>query len=112
MKYSLRSLFVGITLLAIAFAYFGSYVRRSNRGMYEPAVVGADGVKWYDWAPEGLVEGYRWDTPAMWFYYPLWRMDRRFWHPPLRAGMETTYPIADRISAPASSASAPNPPKP
>ena len=93
MKYSLRSLMIVIALLSIAFAYVGSYVRRSSVGMYKPAVWGADGVKWYDWAPDGFVNGYHWNAATWRFYCPLWRMDRRFWHQPLHGGEETPYPI-------------------
>jgi len=50
-------------------------------------------VKWYDWAPDGFVNGYHWNAATWRFYYPLWRMDRRFWHQPLHGGEETPYPI-------------------
>lgn len=82
-RFSLRLLFVAVTLFAIGSAYVGSYVSISTRGRYEPIVIGLGGVKWYDWAPEGFVEEYEWNTSKARFYYPLWQMDRRFWHPPL-----------------------------
>ena len=62
--------------------YAGSYVRRSSRGRYEPAAIGLNGVKWYEWAPEGFVTDYRWDASMKRIYWPLWHLDRRIWHTP------------------------------
>jgi len=68
-------------------------VARSSRGRYEPAVIGLGGVKWYDWAPQGFVTDFRWNNDLVrFYYYPLWRLDRRFWHKPIH-GPGVNYPI-------------------
>jgi len=73
---------ISIALLIVLGFYVGSYVRRSSRGGYEPAVIGLNGVKWYDWAPEGFVTDYRWNASMKRIYWPLWYLDRRIWHTP------------------------------
>lgn len=89
---------IGIALLAIPLPYLGKYVSRSSRGCYKPAVIGLSGVKSYNWAPEGFVEGYVWDPAALRYYYPLYELDRWLWHPPLRCADENCpYPI-DEVS--------------
>ena len=61
---------------------------------YEPAVIGLGGVKWYDWAPAGFVSDFRWNESTGRFYYPLWLLDREFWHQPIHSSELTgTYPI-------------------
>jgi hypothetical protein len=91
----LRLLFVAVTLAGIVAAYVGSYVARSSRGRYEPTTIGLGGVKWYNWAPAGFVEEYewKWDEARNWCYYPLWRLDRRFWHPSLDGSEKTIYAV-------------------
>jgi len=75
-----------LVAVAIAlWAYLGSYLFLSFRGRYEPAVIGANGVKYYDWAPAGFVEGYRWRSGIRNFYLPLYSLDRAFWHQPNEA---------------------------
>ena len=93
-QFSLRTLFILFVLLGAVFSYTGSYVARSLHGRYEPAVIGLGGVKWYDWAPAGFVTDFRWNASAARFYYPLWRLDRMFWHQPIHASKQTgTHPI-------------------
>ena len=91
----------GAALACALAAYVGSYVARSARGRYEPMVIGLGGVKWYDWAPEGFVgDGWEWNETQIWWYYPLWQLDRRFWHQPLDGSLwrDPSYPI-DEIPA-------------
>ena len=95
------ALFVAVTLAGIVLAYVGSYAARSARGRYEPAAIGTNGVKWYEWAPEGFVgDGWEWNETQIWWYYPLWQLDRRFWHQPLDGSLwrEPRYPV-DEIPA-------------
>jgi hypothetical protein len=95
-RFGLRLLFVAVTLACAVAAYVGSYVARSARGRYEPMVIGLNGVKWYDWAPEGFVgEGWKWNETQIWWYYPLWRLDRRFWHKSLDGSLvrKSDFPI-------------------
>ena len=94
-RFGLRLLFVAMTLAGVVLAYVGSYVARSARGRYEPMVIGLGGVKWYDWAPAGFVEEYdwKWNDSHVWCYYPLWRLDRRFWHPSIQDAASTAYPV-------------------
>ncbi len=91
-RFSLRLLFVAFILIAIGMAYLGSYVSRSLQGRYEPAVIGLGGVEWYDWAPRGFVRDYEWDPSLVRIYYPLWQIDRRFWHRPEDAE-DGNYPL-------------------
>ena len=80
LQFSLRTLFLAFALLAVGCAYIGSYVSRSIRGRYEPAVIGLNGVKSYAWAPEGFVADFQWNTETWRFYYPLYEFDQRYWH--------------------------------
>jgi hypothetical protein len=93
LQFSLRTLLLLFALLGALLAYVGSYVTRSAHGRYEPMVIGLVGVKWYDWAPHGFVTDFQWDKDQIRFYYPLWRLDRRFWHPPHHASDRARYPI-------------------
>jgi hypothetical protein len=80
-------------LLAFAlFSYIGSYVWRSERGRYEPAIIGLNGVKSYGWAPKGFVTDFRWNHTLMRAYFPLYFLDNRFWHTPDDA-YRGNYPI-------------------
>ena len=67
-------------LLCLLLLYTGSYGLLSLGGRYEPAVIGLNGVKWYDWAPRGFVTDYNWNEGINRFYLPLWALDRRLWH--------------------------------
>ena len=71
---------LGIPLLILLLIYIGSYVLLSSGGCYEPAVIGLDGVKAYDCAPRGFVDGYVWKRWPMIIYLPLWSLDMRLWH--------------------------------
>jgi hypothetical protein len=64
-RFSLRTLMVVIALLAIPLAYAGPYISRSRRGCYKPAIIGLSGVKSYDWAPAGFVDGYVWNRSSL-----------------------------------------------
>jgi hypothetical protein len=92
-RFSLRTRLSIVALLGGLFAYFGSYVLRSSQGRFEPAVIGLGGVKWYDWAPQGFVTDFRWDTRIVRVYYPVWQLDRRLWHPPVHGSDRSLYPI-------------------
>jgi hypothetical protein len=91
-----------VVLLLFAL-YVGTYVTLSLQGRYEPNVAGLDGVKWYSWAPAGLVyeqpAGSRrlakWNMPLVWAFWPLHRLDTSYWHPHERPGYKGRYPIND-----------------
>ena len=59
-----------------------SYVALSLNGIYYPAVIGLNGVKWYDWAPLGSYSRstYEWRMPILVVYFPLWYADKKYWH--------------------------------
>ena len=61
-------------------AYVASYFALTLNGRFEPGVWGINGVKRYDWAPKGFVRGYRWNMRLIYFYAPLYVLDRHFWH--------------------------------
>jgi hypothetical protein len=71
-------------LAAAATLYVGSYICLSTFGRFEPAMIGAGPngnlVKWYSWAPAGLVSGYRHRWGMIYFYLPLYAADLNFWH--------------------------------
>jgi len=60
--------------------YMASYFLMSVNGRYEPGVWGLSGPKWYAWAPAGFVQEFRWNDPLILMYYPLYELDRRYWH--------------------------------
>ena len=68
---------VGALLFGV---YAGAYVVRSLDGRFEPAHIGLNGVKWYQWAPAGFVTDFKWNHAQLKFYYPLYLLDIRFWH--------------------------------
>ncbi len=65
--------------------YVASYLCLSAKGRYEPMVFGLNHVKWYDWIPHGFMENGEFNRPVAIGYYPLWQLDRRFWHKPRRS---------------------------
>jgi hypothetical protein len=67
-------------LVALILLYAGTYYVLSLNGRYEPAVWGPDGPKWYSWAPAGFVQDLMWNEPLILTFYPLWRLDIRYWH--------------------------------
>ena len=93
LQFSLRSLLLAFLVLGIGLAYGGSYVSRSVRGRYEPGCIGLGGVKSYEWAPQGFVTDFRWNSDPARFYWPLYYLDRQFWHSPLSAGEKSSYPV-------------------
>jgi hypothetical protein len=62
---------VGVAAVVIS-VYAGSYLVLSMNGRYEPAVIGINYVKFYQWAPKGFVDHYRWRRGWIYFYYPLY----------------------------------------
>jgi len=64
----------------LACIYLVSYFVMSINGRYEPGVWGLNGPKWYVWAPAGFVHEFEWNGPVMLMYYPLYELDRRYWH--------------------------------
>jgi len=58
-----------------------AYVYRSVQGRYEPAFIGLSGVKWYDWAPRGFVQEYRWNHRLIRWYSIYFELDNVYWHP-------------------------------
>jgi hypothetical protein len=69
-----------LTLLALLVIYLSSYLCLSLGGRYEPAGIGLNGVKSYNWAPRGFVTDYRWNRAPEAFYLPLYAVDILFWH--------------------------------
>jgi hypothetical protein len=70
-------------------AYIVSYVVLSLRGSYEPTVLGLGHVKHYGWIPHGFKHlrplagdpaGWELNRRVTLFYYPLWHLDRSYWH--------------------------------
>jgi len=76
---------IGIVLGLNMLLYVGSYALLSSCGRYEPACIGLNGVKWYEWAPSGFVENFRWSPNLLRVYLPLYWLDSRFWHSSDRA---------------------------
>ena len=70
------------TVIGAISLYPLSYVALSLNGIYYPAVIGLNGVKWYDWAPLGSYSRstYEWRMPMLLFYFPLWYADKNYWH--------------------------------
>jgi len=73
-----RRLLVGCAVVSVL--YVGCYISMSVFGRFEPAVIGTNGVKWYGWAPAGFVHKYRWNKALLILFWPLHRLDERFWH--------------------------------
>src|SRR4051794_12023197 len=71
-----------IGLLLLVFMYGASYSMLSYQGRYEPAMIGSNGVKWYEWAPAGFVSDYKWSRGMLIFYFAANQLDRRYWHSP------------------------------
>jgi hypothetical protein len=71
-------------LAVAALCYVGSYICLSEFGRFEPAMIGAGAngrvVKWFGWAPAGLVSGYEHRRGVFYFYLPLYKVDRTYWH--------------------------------
>lgn len=59
--------------------YTGIYLYLSLRGRYEPSVLSSKGV-WYEWAPSGFVEDFRWNKSWIIAFLPLYQLDRHLWH--------------------------------
>lgn len=73
------------TVLAIANSillciYVGVYAGLSANGRYEPALLGLDHVKLYGWAPAGFYEANQWNGTRMRAFFPLYFLDRCYWH--------------------------------
>ena len=75
----MRDVLIAICLIVLT--YVGSYVVLSLGGKYEPNVWGASGVKNYGWAPVGFYVNYEWNRAMLRFYWPLYYVDMRLWHP-------------------------------
>jgi hypothetical protein len=60
--------------------YIVVYISISMHGRYEPAFIGCNGVKQYDWAPSGFVNNYKWNTFMLKLFFPLHAIDLRYWH--------------------------------
>jgi hypothetical protein len=72
--------------------YTCSYLWISVHGRYEPAIIGLNGVKWYEWAPDGFVDEFKWNRLMMRFFFPMHLLDTRLWHTPVRSD-SGAYPI-------------------
>ncbi len=68
-------------IMVFLLIYVSSYVVISSYGIYRPAVIGTNGIKWWEWSPLGFVsEGYSDRKIVSISYYPLAVVDRMFWH--------------------------------
>lgn len=76
---------IALGFVLVLSAYIGSYLLLSLNGIYEPGSIGLNGVKSYSWAPRGFVTDYKWHRGLMVSYFPLYLMDRRYWHTPDKA---------------------------
>jgi hypothetical protein len=63
----------------LLFAYCASYIALSRQGYYVPAF-DRDHRKVSEWAPLGFMGTWEWRGPVVYFYYPLLRLDQRYWH--------------------------------
>jgi heme O synthase-like polyprenyltransferase len=71
-----------IAIISAIAIYPLSYLALSLNGLFYPAVIGLNGVKWYSWAPRGFASEteYKWNTGMLVFYLPLWYVDKEFFH--------------------------------
>jgi len=88
----LRIVLIASLTLAVC-AYCISYIPLSLRGEYEPGGYGFSGVHWYEWAPEGFAKDFVWNRPLIFAYWPLLKLDRRFWHHSELAKRSLKYPV-------------------
>jgi hypothetical protein len=82
MRRATRCKIATLSLGLLLIAYVAGYLFLSLDGRYEPAAIGLNGVKQYQWAPCGFVQEFRWNRTAMIAFYPLFMLDRFFWHTP------------------------------
>jgi hypothetical protein len=75
--------------------YAGPYLFLSTHGKFEPAIIGLNGVKEYEWAPKGFVHGYKWNHTLENIYFPLLLADNHCWHT-FEESQTTNYPV-DRV---------------
>ncbi len=69
------------TTMVFLFCYILSYFILSLNGIYRPACIGTNGIKWWHWTPAGYyTEGYNLRLPVLIAYGPLWRIDNALWH--------------------------------
>lgn len=81
---------IAVRIACCMIIYALLYACLSVRGRYEPEAIGLNGVKWYAWAPLGFVKDYRWRTVPCVLFYPLNRLDNRYWHTDCDMG---NYPV-------------------
>ena len=70
-----------VIISSLMLSYLISYILLSLNGIYRPAVVGLNGIKWYYWAPYGYYDSNI--KPRKFiaiFYSPLNYLDNRFVH--------------------------------
>ncbi len=69
---------IGFLILAV---YISIYSILSSNGIFRPACIGTNGVKWYSWVPYGFVDDkYSFNEGIATIFTPLWYLDKRFWH--------------------------------
>lgn len=88
---------VAIGMLPVA--YVLTYLALSWRGAYEPAAIGIDAVKWYEWAPAGFIvrewPGSIRPRPLLFVVFlPLHRLDCAYWHTAAKSHRDL-YPVHD-----------------
>gem|GEM_PF-3445136 len=90
MKYTKWYIYLFIVLTIV---YVTTYFSLSVQGQYEPEVFGIDHVKHYGWTPRGFCrpDGSI-NKSFVLFFYPLWRLDREYWHSSDSRTMEK-YPV-------------------
>ena len=67
-------------MAAAAGMYAGSYVGLSAFSRYEPAYIGTNGMKWYEWLPAGFTHQCRPRIGLFYAYLPLYLTDRDLRH--------------------------------
>ncbi len=77
-QFRLRTLLIGVTLLAVVCAYVGSYLRLSRRGMRECKAVGMEGFLYIPLDEAAATHDLSTHYRLMIFYAPLNWCDREF----------------------------------
>jgi hypothetical protein len=68
-----------ILLWILTGIYLGSYIAKSNNGLYVPATTGSMGPKNWRWAPVGFTWEGKYNLQIA-IYFPLWILDHWLWH--------------------------------
>jgi hypothetical protein len=89
LKQRLNLLLVVAAIGCLLLAYVVSYVVLSLKGRYEPLAWGLNHGRHYGWIPHKFTKprpsaggpaAWDFNRPVALFYYPLWHLDRSYWH--------------------------------